>query len=96
VQNDLANQVARKSELETECANARAELRSGKQRVNELNSRVQELQRQLHDLQLDKSRQSDRAHELEKVAFLSLKLLILPSFLSNWQFNAKVRRNFDE
>ena len=67
IQNELTNNVSRKSEIEIELSSANAELRNSKMRINELNSRLTELQRQLQDLQTEKGRQNDKVHDLERV-----------------------------
>lgn len=67
LQIELQGNQNRKSELESELANTRAEVREYRQRAQSLNSRVLELQRQLQDVMDAKNKSDDRLHELEKV-----------------------------
>lgn len=69
VQNELQDNQMRRSELEVELANARAEIRESKQRTQSVNSRISELQRQVQDVTEAKNRSEDRLHDLEKVSW---------------------------
>lgn len=60
------NQI-KKNELENELSTSRVENRDSKLRINDLNTKIQELQRNILDIQNGKNRSEDRAHELDKV-----------------------------
>uniref|UniRef100_A0A0N5AFE4 CEP209_CC5 domain-containing protein n=1 Tax=Syphacia muris TaxID=451379 RepID=A0A0N5AFE4_9BILA len=66
-QNELQNANIRKQQLENEHISMRSEIREYKQRIQDLNSRVTELQRQLQDAHNEKNRLEDRIRNLEDV-----------------------------
>lgn len=69
MQNEITSNKLKKSELENELTTSRAEVRDSKLRINDLNTKIQEFQRNILDIQNDKNRSEDRAHELDKVKF---------------------------
>jgi peptidoglycan hydrolase CwlO-like protein len=63
----LNNCHSQRQQFENELTHLRSDLRDYKQRANELNGKVSDLQRQIHDSHIDKTRSEDKVKELEKV-----------------------------
>ena len=78
----MYNNQLRRQELESELTNTRSEIRDYKQRTHELNNRINELQRQMQDSQVNKNRNEDRIRDLEKVIFNKIN--------NFWQFFSRL------
>ncbi|CAI4225555.1 unnamed protein product [Auanema sp. JU1783] len=66
LQNDYNNIIVVKQGLETQLNESKAELRSMKQRASDYQARISELQRQVHDLNIDKHRLEERFVLIDK------------------------------